>query len=318
MSVSRRGVSAGNKIAVAEDIFMAARLPNLLRLLAVQVVLVTFFALPTQAALTVANGVSNPPSPISDTIAGVPQTAIAYTAKSILASDVPLQKVLDAQGFTNANKWTLNTNTVQIAEAVYNLTQYTLANSPGVGFGEKVGFSLIGDLLGIPAPGANETVTLHWLQTVNTNAQVNGYGFSGGGLPAGVWQADNGQKNGAQVDGTNNGSGTNNGHKGPYYDSNYTSDGNPAHDFSVPPGFFDFPHWYAGVGTYLIFSAFPTWDVYNSVTQTDTMYVASEGVQWGFYIVGGTVPEPAAFGIWFGLIVIGLFFSYRRRQVCRA
>jgi hypothetical protein len=292
-----------------EDTFMAARSRKPLFLFVVYGVLATLFALPTQAALTVANGVTNPPAPITDTIGGVKQTAVAYTATSILASAVPLQKILDAQKFTNANNWTLNTTTVDIAEATYNLTQYTLENKPGVGFGEKVGFSLIGDVLGAPTAGPGDTVTLHWLQVINTNAQVNSYGYAIAGL-SGVWQSDNGQKDGAKVDGTNNGSGTNNGHSGPYYDSNNNAGGDPDKEFSVPPGFFDFPHWYSGIGTYLIFDAFPSWDVYNATNQTDTIYVASEGVQWGFAIV----PEPGSIVIW-ALIVSGSgVAAYRRRR----
>ena len=66
---------------------------------------------------------------------------------------------------------------------------------------------------------------------------------------------DDGQVNGAAVNGTNNGSGTLNGNNGPYYDSNATPPLPPQLPLSTPPGFFDSPHYYAGVGTYLHFDA---------------------------------------------------------------
>ena len=307
MNVGRRRVNCGNEIHRVGDTFMAARSRNSLFLLVVYAVLGTLFALPTEAALT--SDVTNPPPPISDTIGGVPQTAVAYTATDILASAVPLQQILNAQKFTNANNWTLNTTKVDAGEVVYNLTQYTLLDNPGVGFGEKVGFSMVTQPLGIPTPGAGDTITMHWLQVVNTNAQVNGYGFTLNGQP-GVWQADNGQTDGSKVDGTHNGSGNNNGNFGPYYDSGFDSKFDPDKDFSVPPNFYDFPHWYSGIGTSLLFDAFPTWDVYNATAGTDTMYVASEGVQWGFQIV----PEPASIIVWSCLIVMGLTWSNLRRR----
>jgi hypothetical protein len=307
MNVGRRRVNCGKEILVMGDAFMAEISRKPLLLLLVYAVLGTHFALPTEAGLIA--DVTNPPPSISDTIGGVPQTAVAYTATEILASAVPLQQTLDAQGFTNANNWTLNTTAVDAGEVVYNLTQYTLQDNPGVGFGEKVGFSMLSDPAGIPAAGPGITVTLHWLQVINTNAQVNGYGFTLNGQP-GVWQADNGQSNGAKVNASDNGSGTNNGNNGPYYDSGNNSMGDPDKDFSVPPAFFDFPHWYSGIGTSLLFDAFPTWDVYNATAGTDTMYVASEGVQWGFQIV----PEPASIMIW-GLIVSGCGLGvYMRRR----
>jgi len=64
------------------------------------------------------------------------------------------------------------------------------------------------------------------------------------------------------VSGTNNGSGTNNDNNGPYYDSNNNSV-NTGKTFSVPPGFFDGPKYYAGIGTYLHFEAIPVWDLYT-------------------------------------------------------
>ena len=197
MNIGRRRVDCGNEIHVVGDTFMVARSRNLLFLLVVYAVLGTLFALPTKAALT--SDVTNPPPPISDTIGGVPQTAVAYTATSILASAVPLQQILDAQNFTAANNWTLNTSQVDAGEVVYNLTQYTLLDNPGVGFGEKVAFNMQSDPLGIPTAGNGDVVTMHWLQVVNTNAQVNGYGYTINGQP-GVWQADNGQSDGAKVD----------------------------------------------------------------------------------------------------------------------
>ena len=151
-------------------------------------------------------------------------------------------------------------------------------------------------------PFPNGTVvTEHWLQYINTNAQVNGFGYAIAGQQ-GFWQVDNGQVNGAAVNGTINGAGTNNGNNGPYYDSNNNDMGNPLKDFSVPPTFSDSPKYYAGVGTYLYFDAIPAWDIYTPAAgvnpATDVIDVGNYGLGWGFKIV----PEPSSFV----LLAVGL------------
>ena len=72
-------------------------------------------ATPAQAIPTIvpANGVTNPPSSLSTTALPSPQTAIPDTATLIPTTSLlgTLQAVLDSQGFSNANNWSLIANT---------------------------------------------------------------------------------------------------------------------------------------------------------------------------------------------------------------
>ena len=254
---------------------------------------------PAVPTITLANGVSNPPPNLTTTSATVnpPQTAVAITATLVQEANVNnlLQSVLNAQGFTNGTNWTLSPNVVTLANnATFNITAYNLFLNPaGSAFGENFQFTLSANGLAAPMnPPAGSTVTEHWLQYVNTSAQVNGFGFQIAGQ-SGFWQLDNGQKN---APATASGAGT-----GPYYDSN--GDG-----FSTPPNFSDAPQFYSGVGTYLDFTVIPVWDVFTpaagATPATESIDVANEGIEWGFTVV----PEPttALFGAaLFGVCVIG-------------
>jgi hypothetical protein len=256
-----------------------------------------------QPTLQVETDVNNPPEPFPITNAVPQQVAIGDTATLVpVATFGPiLQKVLNAQGFTNANNWTLNTNTVTLANnAVFTLDDYYLFPNAGVtAVGEEVDFTLSPNP-GAPAAPAGSTVTEHWLQYVNTNAQVNGYGFQIAGM-SGYWQMDNGQVNG----GAAAGAGT-----GPYYDSNADA------GFSTPPSFHDAPQFYSGIGTYLHFDAIPTWDIYtpgaDGSPATEQIDVANYGLAWGFSIV----PEPATMGIFAGIALVAL--AKRRRSERKA
>jgi hypothetical protein len=268
-------------------------------------------AVPT---LTLANGVSNPPPNLITTAAGVnpPQTAVALTATLVQEANVNnlLQSVLNAQGYTNGNNWTLAPNVVTLANnATFNITSYNLILNPGgngqpglangtpagSAFGEVMQFTLNPNLTGPANPPAGSTVTEHWLQYINTNAKVNGYGFQIAGQ-SGFWQLDNGQITGAAA----SGAGT-----GPYYDSN----ADPG--FSVPPTFSDTPSFYSGFGTYLDFTVIPVWDVYTPGADgnpaTESIDVANVGLSWGFSIV----PEPTT--ALFGLAIIAACGMSRRR-----
>lgn len=242
---------------------------------------VIFGASGRAASITLGAGVKNPPPSLSSTGLNPKQTAIADTAAVVKVADVAklLQSILDAQGFTGANNWTLSTNTSTLdPKAVFNLTSYQLyLNGGGTAFGEEIKFTLDPNLAKPNVP-AGATASLHWLQYVNTDSKVNGFGFSITGQP-GYWQLDNGQKNGGKAAGPAT---------GPYYDSN---DGA---GFSTPPSFFDSPHFYSGVGTYLHFTAIPTWDLFTPASggnpATEIISVADYGISWGFQIV----PEPSS------------------------
>lgn len=259
-------------------------------------------AVPAQAVptITLANGVANPPPNVTSTGLAPPQTAIADTATLVPAAQFTgvLQSTLNAQGFTAANNWTLANNVVTLANnATFNITAYNLfLNGAGTAFGETMDFTLNPNLAAPANVPAGSTATLHWLQYVNTNAKVNGYGFPIAGQQ-GFWQMDNGQVNG----GAAAGAGT-----GPYYDSNA-----PGGGFSVPPTFHDAPQFYSGVGTYLHFDAIPTWDVFTPAAggkpATESIDVADYGVAWGFQIV----PEPGTASI--GLLMVVSLLRRNRR-----
>jgi|SRR5580704_3549474 hypothetical protein len=256
------------------------------------------------AAITLGAGVSNPPPSVTSTGLVPAQIAIADTATLVQETNFAsiLQLTLNAQGFTAANNWSLGPVLALANNATFDITQYNLCFNTctgggqtfvGSGFGEDMDFTLNPNLAG-PAVPAGSTVTEHWLQVVQTNAQVNGYGFPIVPLQ-GYWQADNGQKDGKKAAGA----GT-----GPYYDSNA-----PGGGFSTPPGFHDLPHFYSGAGTYLHFDVFPTWDIFTpaagNTPATETIDVGSVGLAWGFQIQA--VPEPST-GMFMvaGLALIGL------------
>lgn len=254
-------------------------------------------------AITLGGGVSNPPPNL---VSKVPETAIARKATLVPAATFGpvLKAVLDAQGFTSGNNWYYDTKTSLALDddATFDITTYSLSLNPaGDAFAQTIEFALSPDLdepTGLPE---DAETSLHWLQYVNTNAKVNGFGYAIGGYD-GFWQVDNGQKAGGAAAGPETG--------GPYYDSN-TED-----PFSTPYDFYDKPGFYSGVGTYLYFTVIPVWDVYvpsddEEEPATETLYVGNYGLSWGFTIV----PEPASIIIWVSLIAIGLVWTRRRRRI---
>jgi hypothetical protein len=211
-----------------------------------------------------------------------------------------LQATLDAQGYTAANRWTLVDNAVPLdGNATFNVTQYSLSNGDGSGFGEEIDFSLSPNPAAPVAPPGT-VVTEHWLQFISTDSPVNGYGFAIAGLP-GLYQLDNGQIDGGPAAGAAS---------GPYYDSFA-----PPDEYSTPPDFHDFPHYYAGVGTYLHFDDIPTWDLYTPASgnnpATESIDVGSYGFAYGFTVV----PEPANYVLMLG---IGVPTLLRRRRSVRS
>src|SRR6476660_9892934 len=204
---------------------------------------------PIQAAVTItlAGGVQNPP-PNKTSV--VPETAIADKATLIPVANFSgvLQSVLDAQGFTAANNWSLVTNAAPLDNnATFNITKYELFLNPAnTAFGETMDFTLNPNLAQPANLPAGSTATLHWLQMLNEDRKYGNFGFPIAGQQ-GFWQLDNGDVNG----GAAAGAGT-----GPYYDSN------SAGGFSTPPTFHDGPNYYSGIGSYLHFTAIPTWDVF--------------------------------------------------------
>ena len=88
-------------------------------------------AIPT---IVPANGVTNPPSSLSTTALPSPQAAIPDTATLVPTTGLlgTLEAVLDAQGFSNANNWSLIANAVTLANnATFTLVQYNLFLNPG-------------------------------------------------------------------------------------------------------------------------------------------------------------------------------------------
>jgi hypothetical protein len=269
---------------------------------------------PAAPMLTLAGGVKNPPPDLPSTALVPQQTAVPDTAALVpVATFSPyLQTLLTTEGYSNANKWSLVTNAVTLANnATFNVTQYNLILNPGgndqpgladgtaagSAFGEVMEFTLNPNLAGPANPPAGSTVTEHWLQIFNGNtATANSH--AGVQLAApnnqGYWYIDNGFSTGAMVNGTNNGAGTNNGNNGPYYDSNNVP-ATSGMTFSVPPMFSDTPGFFSGVGFFLHFLAIPVWDVYTPAQginnpATDTIDVGNFGVSWGFSVV----PEPSS------------------------
>jgi hypothetical protein len=239
--------------------------------------------------LTFADGVTNPPPSLTTTGLAKPQMAVAETASLVSVSSFAgvFQETLNAQGYTAANNWTLNTNAVALdPNANFNVTAYGLSlNSRGTGFGETMQFSLSPDLAGPTNVPAGSTVTLHWIQLINSSSKINGYGYAIAGQ-SGYWQFDNGQINGSSAAGA---------YYGPYYDSFA-----PPNTYSTPPNFYDFPDYYSGVGTYLNFETVPVWDVYtpgtNGGASTESIDVGDYGVAWGFQVESpSVVPEPSSF-----------------------
>ena len=197
-------------------------------------------AAPAQAIPTImpANGVTNPPSSLSTTALSSPQTAIPDTATLVPTIGLlgTLQAVLDAQGFSNADNWSLVANAVTLANnATFTLVQYNLFLNPGgnnqdgglpIGtpagsaFGEGIRLALDPNLAGPANVTAGSTATIHWLQLLNEDKPYNGFGFPITGLP-GFWQFDNGDISGGAATGPAT---------GPYYDSFA-----PPGAFPVPP-----------------------------------------------------------------------------------
>jgi hypothetical protein len=195
-------------------------------------------------------GTPNPPPFVMSTTLVPPQTAIADQMSVVPIGDVSgtLQALLTKQGYSPANNWNLVTNAVPLAaNATFTIDTaagkgyFLTLNPAGNAFGEEVDFTLNPNPAA-PAAAAGTTVTEHWLQYVNTSAQVNtGNGPYGFTLPGqqGFYQLDNGAVNGGAAAGATLGTAN-----APYYDSNA---GNPAF---VPPSFHDFPKYYSGVVNY--------------------------------------------------------------------
>jgi hypothetical protein len=254
---------------------------------------------PAQAIPTIvtANGVTNPPSSLSTTALPFPQTAIPDTATLVPTTGLlgTLQAVLDAQGFSNANNWSLVANAVMLAtNATFTLSQYNLVLNPGgnnqdgglpIGtpagsaFGETIRLALNPNLAGPANVPVGSAATIHWLQLLNEDRPYNGFGFPIAGSP-GFWQFDNGDVSGGAAAGPAT---------GPYYDS-FALPG----AFPVPPMFVDAPRFYSGVGSYLHFTVIPIWDVFTPATDgkaaTESIDIADFGLAWGFFVV----PEPSS------------------------
>jgi hypothetical protein len=252
--------------------------------------------------ITLGAGVMNPPPSLLS--ADMTQMAVADTASLIpVATFTPLlQATLNAQGFTNANNWTLVNNLLMLDQnATFNIKQYNLYRSAGGNsFGEAVNFTLNPNLAGPVNTPPGSIVTEHWVQILNEDRLYNGFGYAIAGQP-GFWQVDNGDMAGGKANGWQT---------GPYYDSNSDK------GFSVPPGFFDSPQYYSGVGTYLHFDAIPTWDVYDPKNGTESIDVGDYGFAWGFQIVGVNAPEPGTL-LMLGSGALGMFGLARRTSIGR-
>src|SRR5215467_10710623 len=251
-------------------------------------------AIPT---IVPANGVTNPPSSLSTTALPSPQAAIPDTATLVPTTGLlgTLQAVLDAQGFSNANNWSLIANAVTLANnAIFTLVQYNLFLNPGgnnqdgglpIGtpagsaFAETIRLALDPNLASPANVPAGSTATIHWLQLLNEDKPYNGFGFLIASMP-GFWQFDNGDFSGGAAAGPAT---------GPYYDSFA-----PLGAFPVPPLFVDSPRFYSGVGSYLHFTVIPIWDVFTPAAggrpATESIDVADFGLAWGFFVV----PEPSS------------------------
>lgn len=280
--------------------------------------------LPARAKLPTLNGAKPNPPNIQTTNLVPPQVGHAVTATVVpvsIAANSVLTQTLIAQKFTNANNWTLN----QLPAIAANLLQpitintYQLSLNPrnGTNPGGYAKGTAIGEIMDFTVPAADVpaqpalvgalagyTATLHWLQVLHESTAFGGFGntisINGGksNLP-GFWQVDNGDKTGGAASGPTNG--------GPYYDSNAGVKNN----FSKPPTFFDYPAFYQGVGTYLTFTAIPTWDLYNATTGNEIIDVATYGVKWGFNITA--VPEPSRLVGILGLAIIGIVYQRRSK-----
>lgn len=252
-------------------------------------------------------GVSNPSSPVYTTDPGLDpkHKAVAHTVEVFSVSSMTdtLFTTLQYQGFSPGDNWHLVVDQAIFDEEVtIELKEYNLfLNDAGNAFGQTIhlSYSPLDPYLLAPVP-EGASATLHWLQIVNTSAQVNGYGNEIPGLD-GFWQADNGQVNGGLASGPAT---------GPYYDSN-------AEGFSLPPDFFDQPSFYSGPGTYLSFYLIPTWDIFipadGENPAIEQIVVANYGVSWGFAIYA--VPEPGTSILL--LAGAGLLVVWHRRSQSR-
>ena len=255
----------------------AAKASGVLCLAAVS--LITFVSVPAAVTITLGPGVQNPPPNVTSL---VPETAIADKATLVPVANFSgvLQSVLNAQGFTNANNWTLSTTMVSLdPNATFNITKYELFLNPAqTAFGETMDFTLNPNLAQPANLPPGSTATLHWLQMLNEDKKYNNFGFPVAGQQ-GFWQTDNGDVNGGPAAGAAT---------GPYYDSNAGGG-----SFSTPPSFHDEPKFYSGIGTYLHFTAIPAWDIFTPAAgltpASSTIAVGDYGLAWGFVIV----PEPA-------------------------
>ena len=202
---------------------------------------------------------------------------MADTATQVsVATIVPvLQSLLETQGFSAKNNWTLNTTAVTLdPNALFDIGEYDPRfNSADNTFGETMIFTLSPNLAGPTNVPAGATVTEHWLQIFDQNVATYG-GEKGIAVQGttGFWYIDNGNNAG----GAAAGAGT-----GPYYDSNKTGT-------TLPPEFGDSPFGDSGIGFYLHFYTIPTWDVFTPAAggkpATESIDVANYGLDWGFSV----------------------------------
>jgi len=267
--------------------------------------------------ITLGGGVQNPPANLQTTAITPQQTAIADKATLIAVADFAptFQALLTAEGYSNANKWFLNSNTVTLDNnATFNITDYKLILNPGgngqpglpngtaagSAFGENIDFTLNPNLAQPGNLPVGSTATLHWLQIFNAStATANGHAGVQLAAPnnVGYWYIDNGF-----VSGTSPPTGA--GGVAPYYDSNNGPN-------ITPPTFGDTPSFFSGVGYFLHFQVVPVWDVFvpavpptdgnPGTPATETMYVGNYGIAWGFRVV----PEPSSIVIMvFGMVTL--------------
>jgi hypothetical protein len=194
------------------------------------------------------------------------------------------------QGFTNEYGWFFDSITLGNT-ANFNVTVNQDTVNPFQAGGQVKASVQLSVNFGNTVQPADSTV--HWLQILDEDQQYGttetggtAFGYSIPPLP-GYWEFDNG-------DVQNNGNGI-----APFYDSN---DGPNI----VPPDFSDNASVGSAIpGTFLHFILIPTWDVTSG--NTNTVYVASQGIAWGYAVV----PEPASVGL-LALIVTGGLMRRRR------
>jgi PEP-CTERM motif len=255
---------------------------------------------PTEAAF---NG--NPIGGMASVTDGYPNnywTSSLYPNPAIQeANCVWITQGLTAQGFTQANGWTVNTGvaltgSLSLEKYFAYVTTQPIGNINGTNFGGAGAYADYGgaELRVLYTPGAGDPTgnSVHWMQAIYTNsaisagAQANAYNY-GNGYYA---YLDN-----AGTYGTN-----------PDYDNNVGTNPTTSTEFLDIPGR-DVPpplppnsiSWYAQVFI----------DTFNPTTKTINVY--TNGVYWGFNL--SDVPEPGPFGL-LALGLVGLVLRRRKRS----